>query len=869
MAPVLRLRRIAVTVAVVMALVVAAGAALAVWSVRRSFPTTEGTVEVLGLQRDVRVVRDRFGVPQVYAHNAEDLFFAQGYVQAQDRFFQMDFRRHVASGRLAELFGRQALPTDMLVRTMGWREVAEREFALLDADTRRYLEAFSEGVNAYLEGRAPSQISLEYAVLGLGGLHYAPEEWTPVDSLVWLKAMAWELRSNMQDEIHRTLASSVLPDHRIAELYPGYPVRRHRPVVQGGAVVDGVFRQVAPSQPSPPSRRPARAAFSSAVVDEVRGLRRVSAGLPQLLGSGPGIGSNAWAVSGRRTSTGQPLLANDTHLAPSVPGAWYQMGLHCTPVGPGCPFDVSGFTFAGLPGVVIGHNRRIAWGFSNLNADVTDLYLEKVNGSTYRYAGRDLPLRRRRETFRVAGGDDVTITVRSTRHGPLISDVDEQLRAVAGLGAARLPGGGLEQTGSDSTRLAVALRWTALEPGRTADAIFAMNTARSWRGFRDAARSFAVPAQNLVYADVDGHIGYQAPGEIPVRRAGSGDWPVPGWDPAYEWARQPVPFRALPHELDPPEGYVVAANQAVVDPSSYPYRLGSAFSYGYRSQRLVTLIERELSLTVDEAAQMQMDSRNANAATLVPYLLDLNIGPHYVRQGQRVLEDWNLRQPADSAGAAFFNVVWRNLLAETFHDQLPPAAWPDGSDRWFVVVRGLLNDPRSPWWDDRSTEDVRETRDDILITAMTLARYEMTRRQARDPRLWTWGHLHELELVHPGLGTSGNGLVEALFNRGPVEIGGGDSLVNATGWTATQGYAADWAPSMRMVVSLGDFDQSRWVDISGASGHAFSAHYDDQFELWQEGRTAAWPFGRGAVARAAVDVLRLVPRPPDALPPRD
>jgi penicillin G amidase len=226
-----RLRRIAIAVAVVVVLVLVAGTALAVWSVRRSFPTTEGRVAVTGLTNDVRVVRDRYGVPHVYAHNAEDLFFAQGYVQAQDRFFQMDFRRHVASGRLAELFGPPALHSDMLVRTMGWRAVAEREFALLDADTRRYLEAFSEGVNAYLQDHAPSQISLEYAVLGLGGLNYRPEEWTPVDSLVWLKAMAWDLRSNMQDEVARTLASSVLPQRRIAGLYPRYPERRHRPVV--------------------------------------------------------------------------------------------------------------------------------------------------------------------------------------------------------------------------------------------------------------------------------------------------------------------------------------------------------------------------------------------------------------------------------------------------------------------------------------------------------------------------------------------------------------------------------------------------------------------------------------------------------------
>jgi penicillin amidase len=853
MAGVFALRRIAVVVAVVLAVVLALSAGVSYWFVQRSYPQTEGVVEVPGLTSDVRVVRDRYGVPQIYADNAEDLFYAQGYVQAQDRFFQMDFRRHVTAGRLAELFGREALKTDMFVRTMGWREVAEEEFALLDPETKAYLEAFSDGVNAYLDGRGMAQLSLEYAVLGLGGLDYAPDEWTPVDSLAWLKAIAWDLRSNMHEEISRALASSVLSRGEISELYPAYPVRRHPPVVETGAVVDGVFQQHAGTHDS--ERRPSRAAFSPRVVHALAGVRQAASELPRLLGTGAGIGSNAWAVSGRRTNTGRPLLANDPHLAPSMPSIWYQMGLHCTEVGPRCPFDVSGFTFAGLPGVVIGHNRRIAWGMTNLAADVSDLYIERVRGDTYEYAGRQVPLERRRETFRVADGRSVTMTVRSTRHGPLISDIENRLGRVAALGNRQLPADQRTSLQGD-TQLEVALRWTALEPSRTADALFGINAARNWREFRTAARSFTVPTQNLVYADVAGHIGYQAPGRIPIRRTGRGDWPVPGWDPSYEWSGY-VPFEALPHVLDPRKGYIVSANQQVIGPS-YPYDLGDPGSYGYRSNRLSNLIEGELSLTLEEMADMQLDSRNGNAATLVPYLLDLDIERHYVRQGQRVLEDWNLHQPADSAGAAFFNMIWRSLLAKTFHDQLPRAVWPDGSDRWFEVVRRLLRDPQSHWWDNVRTEQVEETRDDILTAAMTAARYEITRRQARDPRLWTWGHVHQLELVHETLGRSGNPLVESLFNRGPYEVGGGDSVVNATGWTAPRGYAVDWVPSMRMVVSLDDLDESRWVNMTGASGHAFSPHYNDQFELWRAGETAPWPFTRAAVAARAEEELTLV-----------
>ena len=877
----LRLRRIAITVAVVLALVLALGVAVSVWSVRRSFPQTDGEVEVPGLVGDVRVVRDEYGVPQIYAQNSEDLFFAQGYVQAQDRFFQMDFRRHVTAGRLAELFGPEALPADMFVRTMGWREVAEQEFALLNASTRRYLEAFSEGVNAYLANRSSAQMSLEYAVLGLGGQDYMPEEWTPIDSLAWLKAMAWDLRSNMQDEITRTIASSVLSPGEISELYPAYPADRHQPVVPTGAVVDGRYdadaQPTQPGQPDQPGQsgqpnqpdrtgqpgRPDRAARASrtgyprSVVRDLAAMNNVASGLPDLLGTGSGIGSNAWAVSSRHTSTGKPLLANDPHLAPSMPGIWYQMGLHCTEVGPQCPFDVSGYTFAGLPGVVIGHNRRIAWGFTNLGADVTDLYVEQVDGDSYRYGDEQLPLKERRERFGVAGGRDVSITVRSTRHGPLMSDVSDELKRVAGLRGRRLAESAGDGAAPQGTEYAVALRWTALQPNQTADSLFAFNTASNWEEFRTAARDFAVPSQNLVYADVDGHIGYQAPGEIPIRKTGAGDWPVPGWDPRYEWAKSPVPFDALPSVLDPKEGFVVSANQAVAGPS-YPYYLGDSWSYGYRSDRIADMIRGELSLTVDDMARMQTDSRNGNAAALVPYLLDLNIDARYVSQGQRVLRDWDLQQEVDSAGAAYFNVVWRNLLAAMFHDQLPQEIWPNGDDRWYEVVRGLLRDPSSHWWDDVRTEDVQETRDDILTRAMTQARYEMTRKQARDPRLWTWGHLHQLELVHEPLGTSGIWAVEELFNRGPYDTGGGEDAVNATGWTAPSGYDVDWVPSMRMVVSLDDLDDSRWVNLTGASGHAFNSHYADQFDLWRNGETTPWPFSPQAVQDAAVEELRLV-----------
>ncbi len=839
--------------AVLLLVVSAAVAAFVVASVRQSFPQTSGEITVAGLQGPVEVLRDEAGIPQVYADTAHDLFFAQGYVQAQDRFFEMDFRRHLTSGRLSELFGSDALETDMVVRTLGWRRVAERELAILDPDTRRFLQAYANGVNAYIEGKSGADLSFEYAVLSITGPDYAPEPWTPADSVAWLKAMAWDLRSNMSDEVDRVLATANLMTAEVEQLYPRYPYSRNAPIVTQGRVVGGIFRADERTQLLRPP--PLLTRQTQRVRHSLDGIAEVLADLPTLLGTREGIGSNSWAVSGRRSATGEPILANDPHLAPSMPGIWYQMGLHCRELSRACPFDVSGFTFAGMPGVIIGHNQRIAWGLTTMYADVTDLYLERVDEErgTYLYDGEQLPLRTREESFEVAGLDGrVTITIRSTRHGPLLSDVVEEA-GDTGRQAAQPPL--TPEPGAEP--YAVSLRWTALTPGRTMDAVIGINKATSWTRFREATRLFAVPSQNLVYADVAGHIGYQAPGQIPIRTGYDGRWPVPGWDSRYDWKGY-IPFEALPSVLDPDSGYVVTANQPVIGPD-YRYPLTSDTSYGYRSQRLINLLRSQATHDVADMAEMQLDTWNANAAALTPFLLDIDLPTNYYRQGQRVLRDWDYTQPAESGSAAYFNAVWTQVLALTFQDQLPEAAWPDGDDRWFAVVSGLLSVPDSMWWDDVGTDDVRETRDDVLLAALKRGRDDMTRLLARDTDEWAWGLLHRLSLDNLTLGQSEVGLVRGAFNRGPYEVGGGGGTVDATSWVATDGFEVTAVPAMRMVVSMADLDASRWIQVTGASGHAYSAHYTDQTQLWVDGETLAWPFSRGAVEGAMQDRLVLLP----------
>ncbi|WP_328991278.1 penicillin acylase family protein [Kribbella sp. NBC_01245] len=859
-----RLFRLSVISGIALAILLMVIAGTGVFVVRHSFPSYDGSAELPGLDAEVEVVRDANGIPQIYADNAGDLFAAQGYVHAQDRFFEMDFRRHVTAGRLSELFGADALETDKFVRTLGWRRVAERELKMLEPTTRAYLDAYAKGVNAYLEKNQGSGVSLEYAVLSLQGEDYRPEQWTAADSLAWLKAMAWDLAGNMDDEIARTKMATILSLAQINKLYPAYPYDRNAPIVEAGNVSGGKFVNAKPTGKfNRGSLDPAlrKSLDQPELRKSLDTIERITKGLPDLMGKGDGIGSNSWVVSGDHTTTGKPLLANDPHLGATMPGVWSQVGLHCRKISEGCPFEVSGFGFAGVPGVVIGHNNDIAWGFTNLDPDVTDLYLEKIRTNGTQYNGKIVPFEEiRTETFKVAGRDEPEkLTVRVTKHGPLISDISEDAKETGKL-STEYGQGKAQRFGTET--YGVAMRWTALTPGRTADAIFGFNKAKNWTEFRAAAKVFEAPAQNLVYADREGHIGYQAPGKIPVRGMGggksAGDWPALGWDPDYDW-KSFLPFEELPTEFDPADGIIVTANQAVV-PGDYPRHLGSNWDYGYRSQQILDRIKRAGKLDVNAMADIQLDSKNANAEMLVPHLLDIGIPDDFVRQGQDVLRGWDFQQPADSAAAAYFNIVWRNVLALTFHDQMPESIWPDGGSRWFEAVRDLVDEPNNAWWDDLGTPQ-RESRDDVLREAMMKARSDITKAMARDPENWEWGRLHKLTLTNQTLGKSGIGVVDRLFNRGPYELGGGNSLVNATSWDAAKGYAVTAVPSMRMVVDLDNLDNSRWINLTGVSGHAFHGNYTDQTELWVKGQTLPWAFTRGAVEARREHTFTLTPGP--------
>ncbi|MBW5421001.1 penicillin acylase family protein [Streptomyces sp. BG9H] len=906
------------------------GAYWSISTVRASFPQTKGTIKLDGLSGPVDVKRDGNGIPQIYADSDADLFMAQGYVQAQDRFWEMDVRRHMTSGRLSEMFGKGQVKTDEFLRTLGWHRVAKKEYdSKLSPETKKYLQAYAKGVNAYLAGKDGKDISVEYAALGFTN-DYKPQKWTPVDSVAWLKAMAWDLRGNMEDEIDRSLMTSRLGPSQIKDLYPEYPFKRNKPVVREGAF-DSVTKEydakgTATGAQTGTGGTPGTGGAAGAggatgtggtggtggaagsglaggaqapdgLQSQLSGVSDALDEVPAILGpSGNGIGSNSWVVSGEHTITGKPLLANDPHLAPQLPSVWYQMGLHCRSVSSKCGYDVSGYTFSGMPGVVIGHNKDIAWGMTNLGADVTDLYLEKFTGDGYQYDGKVLPFTSRVETIKVAGGKEKKITVRETNNGPLISDRNDELVKVGKKAhvdtAAPDRGDGY----------GVALRWTALTPGKSMDAVFELNKAENFTQFRKAAASFEVPSQNLIYADTKGHIGYQAPGRIPTRGKGDGSLPAPGWDPAYRWTGY-IPQDALPYEYDPKRGYIVTANQAVIDDSDkakYPYKLTSDWGYGARSQRIDDLIQSKIKnggkVSTEDMRLMQMDNSSEIAKLLVPKLLKIDVKDKYVREAQKLLEGWDYTQDADSAAAAYFNSVWRNILKLAFGNKLPkelrvkgqclnvepagntgPAdegkkvrecgqrdadsAQPDGGDRYYEVVRKILDDETNDWWKAPATRTDKATknRDQLFKRALEDARWDLTAKLGKDADTWSWGRLHRLQLKNQTLGTEGPGWLQYVLNRGPWNLGGGEAAVNATGWNAAGGYGVVWVPSMRMVVNLKDFDKSKWINLTGASGHAYNAHYTDQTDKWAKGELLPWAYSDKKVETSTSDKLVLRP----------
>lgn len=827
-------------ISIALLVVVVALGIFGVWTVRRSFPHVDGELEVAGLNSQVEVLRDDWGVPHIYATTSHDLFFAQGYTHAQERFWQMDFWRHIGSARLSEMFGESQLDTDKFLRSLDFAGLAQQELETMDDELRNVLRWYADGVNAYLAENDGAEISLEYALLPLQNSGYEVEPWEPIHTLTWAKMMAWDLGGNMRTEIARAVLGVGLPIDRLEQLYPRYP--DDHPVI------------VEPDQMSADTSA-ASDTVPAGSVDAIASVGKAAQAVWNLTGGGfEGIGSNNWVVGGSMTESGLPLLANDTHLGIQMPSIWFENALHCVEDTPDCPYNVIGFTFAGVPGVVIGHNEQVAWGVTNEAVDAQDLFVERVNPDNpgqYEVEGEWVDFEVRTELIEVAGGEPVTFDVRSTRHGPVISGTFLDEGELDDTRAIPLP-----------DEYVVALAWPALSPSTLVEAIIGLNTAEDYDDFRAATSKWDIAAQNVVYADVEGNIAYQATGAVPIRASGDGRYPVPGWTTEYDWVGF-VPFEEMPSLLNPPQGFIETANQPVNRQGTLPF-IGVEGAHGYRASRIQELIEGRSDHTVQSMHEIQFDNRDGGALILLPHLLDLDPrGTSEVQDVQNRLGAWEaqdaLQVEGESSGAAIYQGVWRQLLANIFHDELPEDYWPEGGSRWFEVVEALLEEPEDAYWDDTSTPEV-ENRDHILHRSMLDAYTELAGMLGTDPEGWTWGELHIAHFENQTFGQSGIGPIEWLFNRtAPERVAGSESIVNAVGWDTNESYLVDWVPSERMVVDLADLSASTFIHTTGQSGHAFNRFYDNMIEPWTDGEHAPMYWTRAQVDDNASSTLTLIP----------
>jgi penicillin G amidase len=843
---------------------------------QRGWPQTTGTITIAGLHRPVTVIRDRAGIIQITATDRHDLFLAQGYVHAQERMWQMEISRRIGAGRLSELFGKSQVDTDTYIRTLGWRAAAARDLAAMSSESAAILQAYADGVNAWITEHN-GQLSTPFVVAGLlsgsGGLGgITLEPWTPLDTATWQKVQAWSLGGNVDAEIFRLLSDTKLGGAaKTDELFPAY--REVAPVI----TPTGLEGSGGAGSPNPPPIPTAAADPGTAFIPSADGyaaalgnLARLGSSVAALAGldrgdglvGDHGVGSNNWVVAGDRTISGKPILANDPHLGLGMPSVWIMNGLHCSTVDAGCPWDVVGVTFPGAPAVVLGHNAHIAWGATNVGPDTQDLFLETVDPSDpaghYLYQGRSVPFDVRTETIKVAGAADVVVNVRSTRHGVVLSDVDKRL----------------------ATGPVLALRWTSTaEVDLTLESFFRIDVAATFEEFKAAFDGYNSPSQNFVYADVDGHIGYVLPGLIPMRDGiREGERVRDGTSGAQEWTGY-VPRDALPWQLDPAGGQIVSANNAAVD-RAFPYWLGRDWDPGYRAARIINrLAAIPGKIAAEDMRAIEMDTYVGRADRIMPRLEAL--GPDTKTDDGLLLwqamVNWDRQCGVDSLGCAAYMTVELALQRAIFDDELGSLAreYVGSTYAWEALIE-VLGDSNSIWWKDTTPG----APDGINAATTAGAAIDRTAAELRkaygDPANWTWGRLHTVQFKESTLGSSGIAPLEWYFDPGGQPIAGADGAIDNNYYRLsrvypdptdpayrplglTQVFGVTNGPSYRFTIDMNDLDGARIVITTGQSGNPFDQHYGDLIPLWASGDTLPLPFSAANVASSAAQTLSLSP----------
>jgi penicillin amidase len=772
---------------------------------KRGLPPQYAQITVPALEQSVEILRDRWGVPHIYANCTPDLFFAQGFVHAQDRLFQMEIHRRVGSGRVSEIVGPAGLQLDRIARFFGWSKAIQAMVDGADSLVVDVLGAYSAGVNAYIEKQPkPPEFSL---------LRHEPEPWGLADTAAIGTVLAWGLSVNWETELLRMTLLEALGPEKAFDLTP-FAGEKYVSVIPDSEI-DGRMAE-----------------------ELLKVYRTALEILPLKTAAGAkGIGSNNWVVNGDHTATGRPILANDPHLPPTYPALWYENHLA------GGDFNVTGFTVPGVPGVVIGHNDKVAWGFTNAFPDIQDVYVERfheTDSTLYELNGEWVEAQIKEEVIKVRGHKPFVEKVRYTHRGPVFSDFL------------------LEES------QALSLHWASFEAHNHMRAVFEMNLAGDGQEFREGLRYWGFPSQNIVYADVEGNIGYMMPGKIPLRQQGMGLFPVPGWNNEHDWTDW-IPFTELPFSLNPRSGRIVTANNRIID-ASYPYLLTGEWLPDYRARRIHQLLEEESHQTLEKHARIQMDTVSLQAREflkiVLPIMEDLPVMDETLQYALRLLAQWDGDMRADLVAPTIYSgwlIHFSQLtirkavgieLAKRLFKTSPPETFQ--ADPFLEMALDLS----VQWLENGSPAWVGDIRP-ILLPSLRKTIHILQREFGENPEKWLWGNLHAIQHDHPltlipGLGRSWE--MEAI----PVD-GDGATINQADITPQFPPNPVKIIASCRMIMDVGEWDNSLSVLPGGQSGNPTSPHYADGLLDWRDGRYHPFLFSRSRVEEATEKILLLTP----------
>lgn len=773
-----------------------------------SLPEYSGEKKVKGIKAEAEVYRDKYAVPYIKAANEEDAAFILGYVHAQERLFQMDLSRRAGLGTLSEILGRDAVPFDKMFRTVGIKRICQMHYDSLSVYTKKMLTAYSAGVNSYIREKKGSY-QLEFDALG-----YDPEEWKPLHSLVIAKMIAWQLNISWWSDV--ALA------HLVQEL--------------GAEKVRGIV----PNYDSYPTIIPDSLEKTAAISTELRETDKL---FRNFIGfKGTHIGSNNWAVAPGKSKSGKPVIANDPHLSHEIPGKWF------TAVIEGGDWKASGFTIPGAPGIVIGKNDSIAWTVTNVMADDSDFYIEKLDSSetSYLLDGNWVPLKILKDTISVKDSGEVLINVKLTHRGPIISDIH----------AFNI----LFPDSSEKDYADISMRWTAMEFSDELLAVMDVNKSRNPREFEAALRNYKTPGQNFVYADVNGNIGYICAARLPIRNQVSNTLVYDGTKSASDW-KGFVPYTEMPKIFNPDQEFIATANNRVSD--KFQYYITNIWEPASRIDRITQFLKSKEKHGISDFKKLQMSFYSHYAKKINSYLLKAFVGVNITDENLEttldLMKNWNYEMDKFSQPPAIYAVFFQRLLHNTYEDEMGERGFNE-----FTIVANLpyrsilqlLKKENDVWFDNVNTGE-RESRDIIIRKSLSEALDTLESKFGKDPALWQWGELHKVTFKH--IFARSNKFLAPVLNRGPYNIGGDGTTVFNTEYAFRNPYDNVLGPSMRFLADFAEPDAFYMILPNGQSGNFFSRHYDDMTEMWLKGDYIKVNTEFDSVKNKAWDLLKFIP----------